>query len=108
MEGTDEDKDIIPCRNITSHGIYFKRCDVAEEPADSFNAREQGVRQEKHSLFFDSITNHIAIICARISQGDYSSDYQNNVMEDIINEFYVQRKGSRQRIANDSPYNKTI
>jgi hypothetical protein len=102
IEETEEQ--IVPSYNTHNDGIYYKLSEVPEEPPDSFNAKQQALRQEQYAILSDPITSHIAVIRDRIANGEYASADEKKSWEDAIAELLLQRKDVRQRIANDLPY----
>jgi hypothetical protein len=102
IEETEEQ--IVPSYNTHNDGIYYKLSEVPEEPPDSFNAKQQALREVRYREESDPITSHIAVIRDRIANGEYASADEKRDWEDAIAELLVQRKDVRQRIANDFPY----
>jgi hypothetical protein len=102
IEETEEQ--IVPSYNTPNDGIYYKLSEVPEEPPDSFNGKQQALRQEQYAILSDPITSHIAVIRDRITNGEFSSADEKRDWEDTISELLVQRNDVRQRIANDLPY----
>jgi hypothetical protein len=102
IEETEEQ--IVPSYNTPNDGIYYKLSEVPEEPPDSFNGKQQALRQEQYAILSDPITSHISVIRDRIANGEYSSADEKKSWEDTISELLAQRKDVRQRIANDLPY----
>jgi hypothetical protein len=102
IEETEEQ--IVPSYNTPNDGIYYKLSEVPEEPPDSFDAKQQALREVRYREESDPITSHIAVIRDRIANGEFSSADEKRSWEDTIEELLVQRKDVRQRIANDLPY----
>jgi hypothetical protein len=102
VEETDEN--IVPSYNTHNDGIYYKLSEVPEEPTDSFNGRQQALRQEWYTILSDPITSHIAVIRDRIANGEYSSQDEKASWENTIAGLLAQRNDVRRQIANDFPY----
>jgi hypothetical protein len=80
--------------------------EVPEEPVNSFNGRQQALRQERYAILSDPITSHIAVIRDRIANGEYSSDDEKTSWENTITDLIAQRKDIRSRIVEEFPYKK--
>ena len=106
IEETEEQ--VVPSYNTPTDGIYYKLSEVPEEPPESFNTKQQVLRQEQYSIISDPITSHISVIRDRIAHGEYSSEDEKTDWENTIADLLVQRRDIRQRVVDQFPYKPTV
>ncbi|MDR1413712.1 MAG: hypothetical protein LBI56_02110 [Puniceicoccales bacterium] len=99
QEETDEK--IIPYRNTSNDGIYFKASQVPPMPSEVLRKENRERRKELFGRLSDPLTSEISVLRDKIEMGDFDSEDEKEEIKFEIKRLYRVRRDIREEIKAD-------